>query len=783
MGTHGLLAKIWALACVMLVATAAVLLTRGPLQTDLLALLPATEHSATAERAVAAMNTAAGHRAIFLIGHSDGRVAKLAARRFGASLEGSRAFARVYTEIPALDPDALGLRPFRFGLLAEGDRHALSAGRYDVKQRLVRRLNDPVYVSAGIDLASDPLGFYASYLASLPFRQLRLELDDELLVVRGRDSGPEMVRVLVSAELLGSPFDDRVQTATAVAVAAAEKDLRLSGESVEILRTGAVFYASAVRSTAEHEVNLIGIGSVIGIALMLLAVFRSLRPLMLGAVTVFIGLAAGVSANFLIYGELHLLTLVFGASLIGEAIDYSIQYFGAYVAAGKRWDPVQGLATVGPALSLALATSLLGYGVLLLIPFPAVNQIALFALAGLAAAFVSVVLLLPQFMRHPNNRDIGALAIPAARLLDTWRRLVGRRAGIALTAVIVLVCAPGWSRLTSEDDVRTLTHLPPALLQQEAQIRGLTGLEIGNSFFLVQGGSVEDVLQREERLTASLQILIARGELGYFHATSTFVPSASRQAANRALLRATLPTDNGELERQFRQTGMREGIAARWKNAFDESETAVLTPATWLAAHGSAPFRHLWLGNTPSGFATIVVPFGKQKVESLMKAGAQIEGVTLVDKAAGVSRLFGEYRVGFSAGLAGAILIVVGVLSRRYGWRGGVAAIAPTILGIAVALAVNGYMGIPVTLFTTMALMLVLGVGVNYTIFLLEGGDRGGITLIAVLLSAATTMLSFGLLAFSGTPALARFGSTLLVGISIAATLAPLALTFGASRR
>ena len=779
---RNLLTGVWALACVLLVAAAGLLLAHGRLQTDLLALLPATERSATAERAVAVMNNAAGSHAIFLIGHSDRLVAKQAARRFGATLAASRAFTRVQTEIPAPDPDALGLRPFRLGLLAEADRRALAGGGIDVGQRLLRRLNDPLLVGAGVGLAADPLGFYANYLASLPFRHLRLELDDGLLLARDQDSAADLVRALVSAELPGSAYDDRAQATVMTAVTAAEKDLQSFQNDVEVLRTGAVFYASAVRSAAEREVNLIGIGSTIGIVLMMLAVFRSLRPLLLGAMTVCVGLAAGVSATFFAYGELHLLTLVFGASLIGEAIDYSVQYFGAHAAAGENWEPLRGLAAVRPGLTLALATSAMGYGALLLMPFPAVKQIALFALAGLIAAFLSVILLLPALLRRPHGHDVSVLAVPAARLLEVWRQRIGRRAGTALALAIILASVPGWLRLQSDDDVRTLTHRPALLLQQEAKIRALTGLEFGNRFFVVEGSSAEDVLRKEERLTDRLSEIAARGDLGYFHALSTFVPSESRQTENRALLLRALPQGGDKLERVFRHAGLRQGIATQWRRAIDESEAAVLTPQAWLASPGSTPFRHLWLGETAGRFATIVVPFGASKRGSLEQAAAA-EGVALVDKTAGVSRLFGEYRLGFGFGLVGAILVVLGVLSRRYGWSRGAAVLLPTLLGMAVALGIAGYAGIAVTLFTVMALMLVLGVGVNYAIFLVEGSDRGGITLVAVLLSAATTLLSFGLLAFSSTPALARFGSTLLFGITAAVLLAPLALTFGASRR
>ena len=71
---------------------------------------------------------------------------------------------------------------------------------------------------------------------------------------------------------------------------------------------------------------------------------------------------------------------------------------------------------------------------------------------------------------------------------------------------------------------------------------------------------------------------------------------------------------------------------------------------------------------------------------------------------------------------------------------------------------------------------------VSYAIFLVEGRGREGSAFLAVLLSAATTVLSFGLLAFSGTAALAQFGKTLVAGIGVAVLLAPLALTLAAER-
>ena len=127
--------------------------------------------------------------------------------------------------------------------------------------------------------------------------------------------------------------------------------------------------------------------------------------------------------------------------------------------------------------------------------------------------------------------------------------------------------------------------------------------------------------------------------------------------------------------------------------------------------------------------------------------------------------------------LAGALLLILCLLAWRYGLRQAPIMLLPTLMAVAVALGVFGYWGIPLTLFNSMGFVLVLGVGINYAIFLREGGVEMAATLAGVILSAGTTLLSFGLLAFSSMPALSGFGLTMLVGILVSFVFSPIVLT------
>lgn len=767
-----LLALSVAVACGLQFAAAG----RVPLETNLLALLPPTERNPVAENAVGRLADAAGNRAVFLIGARDSATAASGARSFSAQLRASGAFAGVVADIPPIDPRQLAALylQHRYSLLAAGDRAALAGGHADLAGRLQRKLYAPFRFGLTLSPADDPFGFTDAWLSSLPLGNLKLQPEDGLL--RAHDA--ERNWVFVAADLPGSAYDGAIQLRVRTAVAGAESALRQSNPAVELLRTGTVFYADAARQSAEREVDLIGAGSLLGMLALLYLVFRSLRPLALGLLSVGFGIGAAVAATIAAYGEMHLLTLVFGASLIGEAIDYAVQYFAAHLGAGQDWEPMAGLRRIAPGLTIALATSLLGYGALMLAPFPALAQIALFAFVGLGAAWLSVFLLLPALLVKPSKRDPAAAVAGPQRLLLWWQTHMSRRRCLLLAALLLAVAAPGWLRLTGNDDVRLLVARSPALAAQEEKIRALTGFGNGSQFFLIEGATPDDVLMRDEQLAERLAKLATQGDIGGYASLAAFVPSLQRQAENRHLWQQAVFADTAALKALFARSALRDDVADRQISAFNTTAAQALRLEDWLQAPLSTPYRHLWLGRTEHSYAAIVLPQGVRDVARLAEAAAGLPDVTLVDKTGSVSRLFQAYRQWGALWLLGACALVYAVLCIRYRWRQAAATLAPTLIAMALALGVFGYLGTPLTLFNLMALMLVLGVGVNYAIFLREGGVLAAATLAGVLLSAGTTLLSFGLLAFSSMPALAGFGLTLLVGVGIAVLLSPFVLSF-----
>lgn len=750
---------------------------RGPLpiQTDLLAMLPATEQNPLAEAAIARLAHANGDRVVLVVAATDDAHAMDAARALGKALARDAVFAGVTAELPPFDLAQLAA-PYlahRHWLLTAADRTAFAQPGFDPAAALARRLNEPFLTGVGVSLAQDPFGTLQHFLATQPWNRSPLMPEDNLLVAH--ENGETFV--LVTATLAGSAYSDEVQQRALSALSDAEADIHRRWPSVHILRTGALFYAAAARVGAERDVHMVGWISSLGIALLLLAVFRSTGPLALTFLSTAVGVIAATAATLLVFGQVFLLTLVFGAALLGEAVDYSIQYLTARANAGPRWHAGVGIRQVRSALLLALLTSLLGYALLGLAPFPALRQMAVFAVAGMSAACASVFWLLPALLVRPARPMTPRLVQAARSLQQALARPARGWRGAALVAVVALAAIPGWRHLQHDDDVHHLIAQPADLVAQEARIRAITGLGNNSQFYLVQGRDVDATLRHEQALEVRLQPLVDVGKLDSWLGLAGMVPPASRQAQDHAVL-ARLFGDAETLRKTLAAAGFRAAAIDAWLASWPGTP---LTLEAWLRTPLAAPFRQLWMGCDARGCASLVLPQGDAAGHLLAQAANGLPGVTLVDKPASVSALFGRYRGYASLWLVAAIFAIVPVFGWRYGWRRMPRVLAPPVLGIALTLAALGYLGQPLTLFHWMALMLVLGVGANYAVFLFEGephtADRPGAMYASVLLSALTALLSFGLLSLSSLPALHDFGLTLLLGIGFTALLVPASRT------
>ena len=84
-----------------------------------------------------------------------------------------------------------------------------------------------------------------------------------------------------------------------------EKDLKTRYPQAQLLSRGTVFYSDYASQQAKQDISTLGVATLLGVILPIVAVFRSLRPLLLCVISIGIGALAGTVATLLIFGELH----------------------------------------------------------------------------------------------------------------------------------------------------------------------------------------------------------------------------------------------------------------------------------------------------------------------------------------------------------------------------------------------------------------------------------------------------------------------------------------------
>jgi|APMI01.1.fsa_nt_gi predicted exporter len=731
------------------------------LESDIMALLPQDAHDPVLAEATRKIADAGARQMVVLLGARDASKAQAAAQAYRARLQQAEQqqalpFAEDQTMRGWFAEARTFYLPWRDRLLTGEQRERLQQQSADsLANDALSALYGPMGAPRLTDWRADPLNLWAGWWqARAAGAGLRFDADGLL-------HADDRVWAVLQLQTRGSAFRLDGQRVIDDALDAAANAARHAVPDVRELRAGVPLHAEAAAVQASYEVNVIGWGSLAAVLLLVWWAFRSLRPILLVALSLLIGVAAALSVTAMVFGKVHLLTMVFGASLVGVAEDYGIHWF-----ASRQGHPQQErftlLRALLPGMSLAWLTSALAYLALGLAPFPGLRQMAVFSVVGLAGAFLTVICWFPWLERGAPPAT--SLSRAMHGWLQRWPRVRTNKTWAALAAVTAVVIVSGLWQVRAQDDLRSLQASPKALIAQQIEVGRLLGLPSPAQFYLVRAPDPDTLLQREQALTARLAVLTTQGKIKGYRAISDWLPSPQQQAADAA---RTAHVETAVLARLSVATG--EQLQ---RPAFS---TQPLRLQAWLAAPASRPLRQLWLGKLGNGVGSVVlvdVAGNYAILDTLHHTAEGLAGVRWVNRTAEFSALLGHYRqMMLWLLLAGTLLVILALWWRYRGdaWR----TLLPTLLAGGLCVAMLGWLGMPLQLFNVLALLLLLGMGVDYGIFLLE--HRGDASAwLAVCVGAASTWLSFGLLGLSATPALRAFGLTLLMGIGLVWLLSPL---------
>ncbi|WP_420547178.1 MMPL family transporter [Curvivirga sp.] len=739
------------------------LTTSFPIDTNILALFPKDDTNTKInwlQKAKSKFDQNAADKIIVVLTHPDENVVFNAAGNLKAKMSEQVLLDDIVsfnpeTEINENFPDLI--HPYRAGLLSDYDRQLLRDGETEIitKQAIVQILS-PFGLSNANDLKTDPFRLLSRYLTDKLRPANSFSFKNGLLHRQEQDTH----YVLLTWKLNGSAYSNKTQQVIIPFVETSINQLHTEFEELKTYKTGAVFYAGYAMEKAQNEAALIGTISVIAIIIMMLVVFKHIQPIYLALLSIIVGIVSGFAVTILVFDKIYIFTIVFGAAITGIAVDYAMHYCCTRFSNKIGPDRIN---LVRRGLFLGAVSSIIGFSILLWPPFPGLQQIGLFSAVGLLMACLTVIFVFPYLDNTKTLKfPIWLRSITKAINYFWYMRTLktGRLALYVMTFAFVM-----WGALTFQvnDNLRELEDVSEALKQEEMVIRNLDGLELDTQFFVVVGNTVEDVLQKEEKLRGLLNDLIQMDVLTSYQMLSDILPSIKRQKENRILVRDQL------LENELGNIQAVLGYSGKIDYNIDNETYLTIDQ---LPAIGIENF------NLPvdQGVAHLVRLQNLSNLSAMSHIASKINGVSFIDPSAEISNVLSKYRIQVVYLIIFATLFVYVFLSFIYNYKVAFFTLLPSVLAVFLTPLLLSVIGEIFTFFNAMALILVFALGVDYAIFCAETDEQHYLeSLAANWLSALSSVFAFGLLALSQQYAVHAFGITILVGVSLAFFMSPLA--------
>ncbi len=601
-----------------------------------------------------------------------------------------------------------------------------------------------------------------------------------------RDGGRAVLIATTRAD--GSDLDAQEKTLATIR----ERFDNLKPPELKLVVSGSGSFAVASRTQIKSEVERLALAGGVAIVVLLLVAFGgSLRTLGGALLPVASGVLAGIAAVSLIFGNVHGITLGFGTTLIGEAVDYAIYYLiqaralpGTPPGAGaQRW-----LRESWPTVRLGLWTSLCGFAALLFSGFPGLVQLGVFSMAGLTAAALTTLCVFPSLAPNgaPGTRArqrLGQWVGLCTEVLPRWRWPL---ALVPFAAAVVLAASPSAWR----GDLASLSPVGSEKMQLDAELRADLGTTDSGSWVAVSAPDEAGVLMQAEAASKVLDGLVAKGLIQGYESPTRLLPSP---AVQRQRLDA-LP-DAATLAPRLEQATVDGPLPARRLSAFVEDVQAarqrpLLTrEAVQATALGSALDAQLIAGDATSGRpwrALLSLQNGEHAADipKLRQALSSLPNAQVFNIKDELDGLYARYlkEARFQALLGGLAVCLLLALHLRSGRRLLRLAL-PIIAAVLAVLAGLTLARVPLGILHLVGLLLTVAIGSNYALFFdqirtqQDAQPEGMVavidndTLASLALANLTAIISFAFLALSNIPVLLAIGQVVAPGILLSLLL------------
>lgn len=487
---------------------------------------------------------------------------------------------------------------------------------------------------------------------------------------------------------------------------------KYNNDNTHVFISGIPVHTANMTKTSKLQLSIFSFIALAAAIVLNWLLFRKSATLIPVVLSLCLGFLSGSIALFLCFSQPHILTFVFGITLIGLGIDYSFHFISSLIHKNDknvhRNILHSFLTTVVCFLPLAFS------GVSLL------QQISVFTITGLTAIYLGWVIFMPKTVSAVETSM--TLPCPVSKKHRLW----------AFGAIIIAIFVT-LPFVKMQNNMSQLYRPNKELLESESLVQNLSGTD-KSKFLLMRGKDLDDALMVSEKI---------KDESGIFFDLSTVIPSKDRQIENQNLIRALYKSQSKKIQYELGLRTTPKFIETPIIQISDIEKDAVLGVLSDKFVFDDGKYVYL-VANVGPDFTTdntnaITISPAKQ-VRDLMTEYSHE-----------------SYRLLAICGIALILLLII-----LYGKKAFIY-LMPSVLAVGLTIAVLTWFNQPITFFHLLSLFIVIGLTLDYSIFHINAVDNREIK--PVLFSFLTSLIGFGILSFASFFLIHSMGITLGLGL------------------
>jgi predicted exporter len=566
--------------------------------------------------------------------------------------------------------------------------------------------------------------------------------------------------LLVQTAAPGFDLDAQQQTLDRIRTAFDGAHAARDAGSARLLMTGPGVFSVQVRDTIEADVKRSSVLATLMVAGLLFIVYRSPRVLALSLLPAASGTLAGIAAVSLGFGTVHGITLGFGVTLLGETVDYAIYLFTQTLPGTP---PERTLRRIWHTLVLGVMTSVVGFGAMLFSSFSGLAQLGLFSITGLLVALCVTRWVLPRLLPADFATE------RPARMAPILTSLIGAAPAFRMPLIAATLVSLGW--LLHQGDAiwsGELSSLSP-VAQSDQQLderlrRDLGAPDVGH-LLVVTAKDRDGALAAAEKLAGPLEELVSQDALDGYDTPALYLPSQATQRARQAALPDS-DTLRGALAQALEGLPFKPDAFEPFLDSVAEARSApLLDPSSMDGTSLKLKLDTLLVRSGETW--TAMLPL-RGVIDPRAISGRLGQDAALLDLKNESNELYRTYRQeALILALLGSVAITVLLAMGLRSVRSVTVVVVPVAAAVVITMALLTALGQQLSIFHLVGLLLVVGVGSNYSL-LFERPEPSEVlrerTVASVTIANLCTVIGFGMLSFSSIPVLHGIGMTVAIG-------------------